>query len=550
MAQGSPIFAGLLASLSTWFGSYAPGWMRGGGLGSDSPRRVYGYDAGRVTRGDLDFRPSAKGPNLLADETLDMVKRRVRHLCDNNPLLIGVRNTIRNNVVGTGIGLQANTPWTDLNTIINEKWKERCKAVNTARDQSMAMAQEAFFNEVFSAGEVVRHFPVAPAYGDHGEGPVIDLIDCDRLPLQGYGPWTMKESNPATGNMVRQSVEIDGLGRRVAYHVLIESPVDGAFGKNSMQTRRLSAMEAKLCFIPRRLNQIRGVPWAVGSVAATRMEDAFHEAYFLMARAAACVGGVVIEGVDDEDLLGSDGEREGALVDSAGNPIKRIEPGIIGFIPKGAEVKTIGAQALSPAIEQVERILQRRIASAMNISYAAVARDFSQATFAATRAEQLEDRKQYRPVQVFIFDELARPYFERWLAWEIAVGGITLTAEQQAVYTMDKSRVLACAPIYPGWDWVNPQQQAAAAEIELRIGMVSPQTLMEEKGRDWKVETTRKLEHEKFVREERERLGLPEASPAPAAAANPANPAKTPPAEDGEDDDEKKKTDESARRAA
>lgn len=541
MQSGSNIFAGFLASLSTLWGS-----LRGGG---ESPRRVLGYDAGRVTRGDIDFRPRHAGPNVLADETLDLVKRRVRHLCDNNPLLIGVRNTIRNNVVGTGIGVQANTEWTELNTAINAKWKERCKAVNLARDESMAMTQMRFFDDLFSAGEIGRHLPIAPAHAGHAEGPVIDLVDCDRLPLSGYGPWAMKDSRAENGNVVRQSVEFDALGRRAGYHVLVESPVDGGFGKGSMETRRLSAMDFKLCFMPRRLNQIRGVPWAVGSVASTRMEDAFHEAYFLMARAAACVGGVIIEGVDDEELLGNEEEREGPLVDAKGNSIKRIEPGIIGYVPKGAEVKTIGAQALSPAIEQVERILQRRIAASMNISYAAVARDFSQATFAATRAEQLEDRKQYRPIQCFIFDELCAPYYERWLRWEIAVGGITLTAQQQKAYAEEPCKVLGCAAIYPGWDWVNPQQQAAAAETELKIGIVSPQTLMEEKGRDWKVETTRRLEHEKFVMEERERLGLPEPVAAPAMG----NGAKTPPSDPEDPADDKPvqdKPDEQARRAA
>jgi lambda family phage portal protein len=339
------------------------------------------------------------------------------------------------------------------------------------------------------------------------------------------------------GNRVRQSVEFDAAGRRVAYHVLAdhpgESPVlGGVHGLNA--SRRLAAEDASLAFRSIRVGQVRGLPWPVSVVGTIRQEDAFQEAYILLARSAACVALFFKNGAKHDGPLVAGGEHESPIRDAAtGEPIDAIEPGMMGLLPDGVEPDLLATNLPPPSFEMVERILLRRIAGGLSISYAALARDYTNATFSATRAEQLEDRKAYRPVQEFVFNRHTLPFYRRWLRWSIALGDITLTDAQRRRFIDDPASFCLARPVYPGWEWVNPHQEAQAAEVELRLGMVSLPTIAASKGRDWKDELSLMFEAERYWHDERKRLGLPEL---PFMAAASAKPADAKPGDDGPDD--------------
>lgn len=488
------------------------------------------YDAGRRSRTDVDFVPSSIGPNLLAEQTLGLARRRVRYLVDNNPLISGARNTIRNNVVGNGIDVQPDTGDPELDEQLDDLWRVFSEAVDPERSQTLAQSQGQFFDELFTAGECLTYYPFADAFNSHDAGPAIELIDAERLDLKAI-------SVTRGGNRIRQGVEFDAKGRRIAYHVYLDHPADGAMyavGRSSTKLTRLQIEDAHLSFVPRRLNQIRGVPWPVAIVAATRMEDNFQEAFLLLARAAACVG-VFFEDEAGDDLLDESGAVS-PLKDVDGNPIKRLEPGLIGF---GKKAPTVVASRLPPpTFGMTEEILQRRIATGLNISYAAVARDFSKATFSATRAEQLEDRKQYRPVQEFIWHDHTRPLYRRWVQWNLASGEVKLTPEQRSRYAADPEQFLRASVIYPGWEWVNPLQEAQATKVELEIGAVSIQDVCAAKGRDWRETTRKALLAEKFRADERKRLGLAAPSDASSPDLPPQMPSRNENDPEQDDDDE------------
>lgn len=508
---------GRLAKLFGW-ASVAMGIAASGPPRRGGGREMLAYEAGRRNRADIDFVPSAIGPNALADQTLDLARRRVRWLVDNNPLISGARNTIRNNVVGNGIDVQPDTGFADLDETLDEDWRIFSEAVDPERRKTLAESQGGFFDEVFAAGECLVYFPIAEAFNGFDDGPAVELIDAERLDLRAA-------ATDKGGNRLRQGVEFDGKGRRVAYHVYLDHPRDGsvfAAGRFSTELTRISAEDATLAFIPRRINQIRGVPWPVSVVGATRMEDAFQEAFLLLARAAACTG-VVFEGAETDNLLDDSTEDGSPLVDADGKAIKKLEPGLVGFGPTGMKPTVINANVPPPTFAMTEEVLQRRVATGLNISYAAVARDFSKATFSATRAEQLEDRKHYRPLQEFVWHNHTRPLYRRWLRWRIASGRLALTDAQRSAYLANPERFLRATVIYPGWEWVNPLQEAEATEVELRIGAISPQDVCAAKGRDWKETKRKSLMAEKFDRDERARLGLPP-PPSPDAASSPAAP--------------------------
>lgn len=472
---------------------------------SDQPD-FQGYRGGEIRRTNSDWRPQPIGPNAEADMTLDMLRRRVTWLIDNNPLLNGVCETMANNVIGTGIRAAPATEWDDLNDTLRAFMDDVDEGVDVNRCESLTENQRSAFRELFRGGEFGRHGVIAPAHRGYARGPAIEIIPAEFMPLEH----TLPNSTP---NRLRHSVEFNSAGQAVAYHVLKDDPNDGSLfmTSNPLDFRRISANDMDLVFRTRRRGQVRGVPWPVAIVDTSRMEEQFHEAYILLARIAACVG-AWIKGLPNTKLM-----ADGQVIDArTGQAITRLEPGMIGLLPQNADVVINGTNVPPPAFAETIKGMGRRMSSGMNLSYSVVARDFSEATFSSNRAEQLEDRKSYRPVQRILWHRHTLPWWRGRIAWAIKTGEITLRPNQRAVWVVDPDRILKLKPIYPGWEWVDPAKQANAAKVEVEMGFKSVPEIIEERGGDWREVVRQQLEFEKYEMEQREAAGLSPRQP-PAA---------------------------------
>lgn len=481
--------------------------LRGRGERSFTPD---GYRGGRHTRGTDGWNPQGLGPNLLADMSLDLAKRRLRDAVDNNPLISGAQSGMRRNVIGKGIHPEPDTGFEDLDHALRAEWTLFARGVDPERKFSIADSQSQAFNELFAGGEVLNYFRFAEEFNGFPSAPSIELIDCERMQLFHSGQ-LMGAKVGAPANYIRQGVEYDTLGRAVAYHILKEHPRDNFLGQVAWQEYiRLPVTEATLAFIPRRLRQVRGVPWAVSTIETINMEAGFNEAYLLLARVAACVS-VFFENATDDSLM-ADGKQSPGITNAAdGSILKRLVPGLIGMLRKGIKPTILSSNLPPPTFASTTQIMQRRLAAGLNMSYAVVARDFSQATFSATRAESLEDRKEYEPLQGWIVHFHTRPLYRRFVAWAIATNRVKLTPQQLQVWLQKPEQIYKATWLYPGWKWVNPLQEATATQIELETGITDLITVCGEQGRDWREVLERRYRVQLYDIRRREELGLPPA---------------------------------------
>lgn len=493
-----------MSRLRLALGRAAAGLARWAGVAS--PRA---YEAGRVRRTDPDFTPVLIGPNALADQTLDLVRRRCRWLGDNHPLIAGAKTTLIHNVCGEdGIMLRPATEWPELNKALKALWFELEEGVDPGRECSLRESQAVFLGELFDGGDVLAHYPVVEAFRGAPAGPALELIAAEQLDLMHT-----RSGRPGEPR-IRQGVELDRAGRRVAYHVLTEHPGDFWAGAGGLaRTRRVPASEARLCLVMRRPGQIRGVPMIVAAVQTSRLEDGYQDAFLQMALAAACIG-VFFEGLPATAEVIKSLQRSG-LIDADGNPVRRLEPGLIGYMQPGMKPTVLSPNLPPPNFEQVSALLARRMGASAGMGYADFTRDEGDTTFSAARAEALKSRKLYRAAQVYVYRHHTAPLYRRMVAWAIAAGRVALTDAQQTAWLRTPTALTRCAPILPGWEWVNPQQEAQAAEISLRIGVRSLPELVAEHGRHFEDVIDEQLEAEIYERERRQALGLP---PRPTAA--------------------------------
>ena len=513
---------------------HGPIRVGGGGGGDFAPLdHKAQYAAGTISRRDPDFIPRGLGPNAMAElgggaGGLDLVVRRMRDLGDNNELVDGAAETWLDNVVGTGIDdVEPDTGFEDLNEQIAALWEWAIRRVDPERCMTLGEDQRLFGRELYLAGECIVYYPMAEAFRGYPTMPAVELIDRERMPLDLTGVHN--------GNEVRQGVEYDAKGRVVAYHVLREHPRDGGWSRGitmgmgasigSPGVMRLSAEDAEASFFSRRIAQLRGVPRPVSVVETIRKEDAYQRDVMDQAHLAACLG-AFFESPDD-NLFRQPSGANAAAVDAMGNPITRIEGATVGFVRKGGGLQIVGTNLPQQGFENATAVLQRRMSRALRVPYSALSGDASRTTFSSMRGEGLDARKGYRPAQRFVWEHHTEPWRRRLIDWAVLTGRITLTGEQVAAIAKNPETLYRCEVGYPGWDYVNPAQEANAAATDIKSGVKSPVEVIQERGGNWRRTVRQAVKYASFRKQELEAAGLEasdlagaEKSAAPAEKAN------------------------------
>lgn len=465
------------------------------------PPRIMLMDAGKVgLRSDPDFNPAGLGPNATADLYLSLARRRARDLSINNPIIFGARGTIVDNVVGTGIWPSADTGDADVDRALNESFARLADGVDPGRETTLVESQRIAMSELFDGGDVLCHRVFAPAWRGWPAGPAIEVIPAERMEVEFAAT--------AGGNRIRQGVEVDAQGRTIAYHVLVEHPSDGgpmpgAWGVLGARVR-VDAGRASLMMVRHQAGQLRGMPAACAAMTTVRMEDGITEAVLAQFRSAAAQG-VVWEGLTGE--LFPDDTR--VPVDLSGRPVQRTQPGQHIAAPAGVKPHTIGSQLPSPQFGPAAMLQLRRIAACLRISFASLARDYSQATFSATRAESLEDRRGYRPLQHLVYHQHTRGLWDDHALWAVAAGIVRLPGSMRAAFRADPRSICRCRVQYSGWEWVNPDQEARATETQLRHSITSEPRVIRSMGIDPNVIQDERIEFAaRFIRRVREAAEL------------------------------------------
>lgn len=502
MRSFSSITRTLARGIGGAVGSASRGW---GGI-------IKAYEAGRNDRIDRDFggvRP--EGPNAMAERSLPAARARVRWLCENHPLIRGAAQSACDNVIGTGITSDFDTPWDGVNAALEELREQigYCQAVDAGRELGEAELQRLAFLEVFGGGEILVHNVIAPEWGGYAAGPAVELIDAERLEMSG-GLGGALSAIAGKGNRIRQSVEVDSMGRRVAYHVLASNPDDGDWRAIAAATRRLSAEDARLIFLRRRVGQLRGVPMPISAVLLTRFAQRYGEAALAQAMSAACMG-IWIKGVTTPKVLKALGTH--SAVDPDGEPITELEPGLLGILPKEADIMQANPNQPGPQFVSVNDWLERHQARGIGMGFAEYTGDWGRMTYSSSRSESLGSRKFYRPLQAWFASQYCWWTMRAFTRWAVSFGHVTLSAEQrrQAAESPTLLYRIRCQP--NGWEWVDPKSEAQASEIELSLGLNSPQAITAGRGSNYYRITTERLEAEKFEADERKRLGLPPKAP-------------------------------------
>ena len=444
---------------------------------------IGGFDAGAHHRRLRGFRATRAHVNALIAATGPDITARARWLVRNNGYAVNAVESWAANTVGDGI-----KPISKLGDAARKEELQRLWLAWT--DDADAEGLTDFYGlqrraarEVFIAGEVFLRLRPRRAADGLTVPLQLQLLPSEMLPLE--------DGVALGGNVIRQGIEFDRIGRRVAYHFLRRHPGDSTDPGITGEITRVPASEVIHVIDPVEGGQLRGVSKLAPAIVKLFLLDQYDDAELDRKKVAAMYAMFVTSPAPENPLAPLEDEGPGGLEISPGQ-IVRLDPG---------EDVTVGQPADSGGTYepfQYRTLLQ--ISAALGIPYPYLANDMVKGNFSNSRLALIEFRRRVSAWQhsVMVY-QLCRPVYARWMDLAVLSGALDLPG-----FESDRARMLAADWLPTKWDWVDPLKDANAEISLIEAGLKSRTQAIAERGYD-----AEQVDREIHAERQRERaLGL------------------------------------------
>lgn len=433
-------------------------------------RSYYAAAAYNRLNADWIMGPSSPDQELRAD--LRKLRDRARQLRRDNPFAARYVQLQEHGIIGPhGMTLQARVinarskPNLRANALIEEAW------ATWARPESCTVDGRLGFAEVERA--------IVGVWKGEGEA-LVQLVEQDRTPSNPFGfalqlidPDLLDETFndvPRTGRgEIRMGVELDAVGRPVAYHLFTAHPAEVGASSAERTRRRIPASQIVHVYRPSRAGQTRGVTGFAPVMGKLKMLDGLEEAVLVLQRAAACKMGFLV--VDPEKSAALEPETGATAVSWD------AEPGKIEQLPAGFDFRTWDPGQPGADYDPFTRNVLRSIAAGLGVSYASLSGDLSQANYSSARVGMVDERDGYKADARFLVALFHDRVYRAWLRASLLNGAIPLPAEDPSRYPADwQAR---------GFDWIDPEKDITASLLEVAAGVNTLTDIAASKGRDY-----------------------------------------------------------------
>jgi len=422
----------------------------------------------------------SQGQNSSADmelvTSLTALRSRARQLVRDASYAKRAQLIVVNNVIGSGIGMQAQVKNTrgdlhePLNDTIEAEFGEwgRAESCHTGGALHFHDFERALKAQIFGAGEVfVRlHYRT---FGPSRVPLALELIEAERIADD-------VQPGPASpGNMVRMGIEVDQFYRPQAY--FFRSRHQGDYSswmvKSDLYVERVPAADVYHLKITDRWPQTRGEPWLHAVIRRLEDMDGYSEAEIIAARGASSYVWWIKSPEDPNAPIGQEENGEQELT---------VEPGMSKRLAPGEDIVANQPNRPNPALDPFMRYMLREVASGIGVSYESLSRDYSQSNYSSSRLALLDDRDLWRYFQAWFIRSFREPLHRLWM--QQAVLGGALPQIPVNAYWLDRRRYEAVLFRPRGWAWIDPEKEAKAAIMEIRNGLDTRTAVIARNGGD------------------------------------------------------------------
>lgn len=447
------------------------------------------YAASRSSRLTADWSPSNSSADSELVTSLTTLRARSRALIRDVSYAKRAQVIVVNNVIGTGIGMQAQVMSSrgELNTRINdsieEAWRNWSQAdsCHTGGRLAFKHLERALMGQVFAAGEAF----VRKHYVKFGESEIpfsLELIEPERIADELTSPYISATS----GNEIRMGIEVDRFHRPVAYFIRRRHPSEYRFSNETPENvERVPADQIIHLALIDRWPQTRGEPWMHAVARTFNDMSGYTEAEITRARVQAATPWT-IETPEDSESFGELQEDGSVYMDS--------EPGVVKRLNPGEKMNAPSPNSPNPALDPFMRYMLREVAAGAGPSYESLSRDYSQSNYSSSRLALLDDRDLWRFYQSWFICDFRKEIHREWLRQAVLAGAVAIPVEQ---YAMDRKKFEAVLFKPRGWTWIDPTKEVEAFKEAIKCGFTTVTDVVSQTGGGQDIEdvlTTRERE--------------------------------------------------------
>lgn len=391
--------------------------------------------------------------------SLRLLRGRSRQLVRDNEYASRAVQVVQNNVIGTGIGMQAQVTTArgklmdGVNSQIEDSWDRWTdkKICHTGGLLGFADMERLIAGNLVENGEILIR-KVKQPFGNSRVPFSLEVIEADRLMDQ------FQSARAPNGNAIRMGVEIDGWGRPVAYWLHPVHPGDYSF-QSFVPSKflRVPADEIIHLYIIDRWPQTRGVPWFHATLTRLHHMAGYEEAEIVAARASANIVGFI---KTPEPGAGDDVISNQRIIDTSPGQFKTLMPGedFVGFNPSRP----------NSALEPFMRFMLRSVAAGVGVSYESLSRDYSQSNYSSSRLALLDDRDLWRVLQGWIIRNFRTEIHREWMDAAYLAGEINVPD-----YATNPNKYQRVRFKPRGWSWIDPTKEVEAYKTAVRSGFMT-----------------------------------------------------------------------------
>ena len=423
------------------------------------------YDAGSHGRANANWRAFNQSAEYTDRYSRDTVRARARDLERNSDIAQAVLHAYKRNVVGKGYTLRAMTGSDELDKRIEKAWKRWCKARNCD------VTGEQSFNEILrmmvERKKVDGGMIVLYRYTPGGVVPFkLQCLEVDELDKTQATP-------RHKGNRVVGGIEYNQYRRPVGYWIR-QYDIEG------WQLAEPAYIEAKDVFFYKskhRPSQLREMSDMSPTITRVRDTNEFINAVSVRERIAACLAVLIKKTLPTGGTGRSSWSNKGGQVDYAG---KRLSPGMMMEMGPGDDAQIIDPKGAATDATAFLKTQQGLIGAGQGLSYEAVSRDMSGATYSSARQNALEDENTYTE-EIELLTTFMSEVYENFV-----ISGVLSGLFQMPGFWDRKEEFLDHTWVKTPKKWIDPAKEANADKIALQSGQKTFQDLQAEKGKDWK----------------------------------------------------------------
>lgn len=426
-----------------------------------------GYVSGTVGGADQQFRPRLRSADADVKAGGRLTMARCRDQYQNNSLIAGGVERMCTNVVRKGIYPQFlfRTPDGKLDRKANTSWETMFRRwalyCDVTGHDSYGSLQFLGLRHMWFDGEYLVH----RVWDDSLPGVVplrLELIECQQLDR-------LVDGELAGGTVARRGVEYDKrTGRPLFYHVLDNHPGDYlALGRRAT-ARRIPAADIIHVWDREMIHQYSGIAWLHAVVMEGYRMDEFRHITQDTARAQAIFAYFLKSQFPNFQMgpgIPAGGQATPYSPAATGGTVDsklELNSSMVQKLPSGTEVQAISPSHPGDTYEPFVRDSQRWQSAGLGMSFEAYANNYTDASYASSRSGSLEERLSYQGQQQFIEEKMNR----RVVGWFIEAAWLAgMNPAPMPGYAADPLvwHEKACGQM-PGWTWVDPMNDAQAAE--------------------------------------------------------------------------------------